>query len=450
MSNAYGGLDFLTATMKEIQARGEVASFVNRSCKFLKALGDGDAQETNSRGAWFAAEVEPNPSNRAFGEGGAYAFFNTAQDVRMRVFFRRHSRGRGFTRDELSTMKSQASMGSNKKFSQVVKAETQDLCVEANRQLWGDGSGLIAVASAAGGAIVTGANGTVNFGGTNSQLGSYDILRRGRYNFVSTAGVLRNGGGNAIAVVASKNPATQIVTFDQVPTDVVGGDGLYYEDSFMQGLHGVLYHVNNDTGLYQGTSRALYPYLRSPIQDAAVGGVPQPLSIALMDNLRAQSLYVYGEDDDATADPMRWQWWMSPTQEIAYLRLVDPFQRVIKDATAGTLDLGYKINGKGAKHAAQPFNVDRHHPDNRIDGLVLSTFKKFYAPDGKPGFIEDANGNYLRDVPGFSAAGVGTWLDLTGFYMGWRMDVGCLDPHANGAIINLSTAGLPNRKLAQI
>lgn len=442
MATQYAGIEVAEALFKELIARG-LYSYINRSAKFWGMLEDGEAMETNSRGVRIVAEVEPNPSNMSFPEGGRYAPFSFPRDINMRVFWARWSKGRGYSRDEYEAlMSSETSIVRG--LSRDIKRETDDLSKTINQHCWGTGNGVVARIDAAG-PVVTGANGTVKFG---FEAGSYPVLNRARYNWIDPAtGNLRTGGGNAVSVVASKVSSTQVVTFDQVPTDVVASDYAVYENSWMGSLHGVPHHVNNDTGLYQGQSRALFENLRSVIVDAAVAGVPQPLSTAVLDRLEAQTLYIHGATDDAETNTDDWTWWASPAQEVGYIRLGDPLHRVIKEAQTEVLGLAYKLNGKGIVHRHK-WQIDTDHQDDRIDGLKIKTFKKFIAPGGTPGFIPKVEGGYWREVMNFDANGIGGYFDRCGFYMGYRMDLGCVSPFSNGAVINLATTGLPNKKLA--
>lgn len=444
MPDQFAGLEVAEALFKELIAKG-LYSYINRSAKFYGMIEDGEGMETNSRGVRIVAEVEANPSNRSFVEGGKYAAFSFPRDVNMRVFWTRHSKGRGYSRDEYEAlMSSRTSIVTG--LTRDIKRETGDLIKVINYMCWGNGDGVIARVDTAGAPVVTGANGTAKFAFDG---GSYHILVRGRYNFINPAtGLARlNGGGSAfVATATSKNSATQTVTFDTVPSDAVAGDYLVYEESYLSALHGVPYHVNNDTGLYQGQSRSLYENLRSVVIDAAVASVPQPLSTALLDRMEAQTMYLHGTTEDAE-DTDAWQFWASPCQEVGYIRLGDPLHRVIKTAQVETLNLAYKLNGKGIQHRHK-WMIDTDHRDDRIDGLKLSTFKKFLAPGGTPGFIQKVEGGYWREVPSFDSSGVGGYFDRTGFYMGFRMDLGCMSPFSNGAIINLATTGLPNKKSA--
>lgn len=444
MADQFAGLEVAEALFKELIAKG-LYSYINRSAKFYGMIEDGEGMETNSRGVRIVAEVEANPSNRSFVEGGKYAAFSFPRDVNMRVFWTRHSKGRGYSRDEYEAlMSSKTSIVTG--LARDIKRETGDLIKVINYMCWGNGDGVIARVDTAGSPVVTGANGTAKFAFDG---GSYHILVRGRYNFINPAtGLARlNGGGSAfVATATSKNSATQTVTFDTVPSDAVAGDYLVYEESYLSALHGVPYHVNNDTGLYQGQSRSLYENLRSVVIDAAVASVPQPLSTALLDRMEAQTMYLHGTTEDAE-DTDEWRFWASPCQEVAYIRLGDPLHRVIKTAQTEVLNLSYKLNGKGIQHRHK-WMIDTDHRDDRIDGLKLSTFKKFLAPGGTPGFIQKVEGGYWREVPSFDSSGVGGYFDRTGFYMGFRMDLGCMSPFSNGAIINLATTGLPNKKSA--
>lgn len=444
MAEQYAGLEVAEALFKEIIAKG-LYSYVNRAAKFWGMIEDGEAMETNSRGVRILAEVEANPSNRSFVEGGKYAPFSWPRDINMRVFWTRHSKGRGYSRDEYEAlMSSQTSIV--KGLGRDIKRETDDLIKVINWMSWNNGDGVIARVDTAGAPVVTGANGTAKFA---FEAGSYHIYVRGRYNFIDPAtGNARVNGGSTpfVSTAVSKNSSTQTVTFDTVPSDAAAGDYLVFEDSYRSALHGVPYHVNNDNGTYQGQSRALYENLRSVVIDAAVAAVPQPLSTALLDRMEAQTMYLHGTTEDSE-DTNEWQFWTSPCQEMAYIRLGDPLHRVIKTATIEVLNLGYKLNGKGIQHRHK-WMIDTDHADDRIDGLKLSTFKKFVAPGGTPGFISKVEGGYWREIPSFDSNGVGGYFDRTGFYMGFRMDIGNVSPFSSGAVINLATTGLPNKKSA--
>lgn len=445
MADQYAGIEVAEALFKELIAKG-LHSYVNRAAKFWGRVDAGEAMETNSRGVRIVAEVEANPSNQSFAEGGKYAPFSFPRDINMRVFWTRHSKGRGYSMDEYNAlMSSQTSIVSS--LTRDIKRETEDLIKVINIMCWGNGNGVIARVDSAGSPVVTGTNGTAKFG---YDSGSYHILPRGRYNFIDpSTGLPRVGGGSTavVSTVASKNSATQTVTFDTVPSDAVASDYLVYADSYLSALHGVPYHVDNGTGSYQGQSRALYENLRSVITDAAVASVPQALSTALLDRMEAQTMYLHGATEDSE-NTDEWQFWTSPCQEMAYIRLGDPLHRVIKTAQVNVLNLGYKLNGKGVEHRHK-WEIDTDHQDDRIDGLKLSTFKKFVAPGGEPGFLKSPkDGSYWRDVPSFDSSGVGGYFDRTGFYMGFRMDLGNVSPFSNGAIINLATTGLPNKKSA--
>jgi hypothetical protein len=287
MAEQYAGLEVAEALFKEIIAKG-LYSYVNRAAKFYGRIEEGEAMETNSRGVRIVAEVEANPSNRSFAEGGKYAPFSFPRDINMRVFWTRHSKGRGYSRDEYEAlMSSQTSIVTG--LTRDIKRETGDLIKVINFMSWNNGSGVVARVDSAGSPVVTGTNGTAKFAYDG---GSYHILVRGRYNFINPAtGLARlNGGSTAyVSTAVSKTSSTQTVTFDVVPSDAAAGDYLVYEDSYLSALHGVPYHVNNDTGAYQGQSRALYENLRSVVIDAAVASVAQPLSTALLDRMEAQT-----------------------------------------------------------------------------------------------------------------------------------------------------------------
>lgn len=419
---------------EEIQPN--IRAYVMRKARTWARVKEGKAESVNSRGAIFVAEVQPNPSNQGYGEGGRYASFNASKDARMRVFFIRWSKGRSYSKDALAQLRSGKTISG---FARHIANDQKDLAREVNRQVVrSDGRGDVAVVDT-GGVVSTGANGVIQFGG---EAGAYFVQSRGEYMLWDPSGLdyRKNGGGSAFTMTAaSKVSATGRVTFDVVPSDAAQGDILVWANSAYRAMHGLPYHVNDGTADYQGQSRAIYENLRSRKYSNLSGGVPQPLSLAIMD--RAEGARDFLEDDEENP---QLEWVASKTQWTAYVRLGDSYQRVMNDGGVKNLDLSVK----NVSHRHK-WHIDQDQFDDELKLVDFNTFGRYVLPGGEPGMLEKEDGGYWREVMSFDGSGNGGYFDQSGYYLGFKMDLGGDSPTRNLAITDLATTGLPTKKNAR-
>lgn len=409
-----------------------IRAFVNRKARTWNKVKEGAAESVNTRGAIKIAEVEPNPSNRGYAEGGRYANFGSSKDIRHRIFFVRWSKGRRYSKDALAQLRAGKGI---KGFSRHISNDQKDMAREINRQVvQSNGRGDVGVVDTSG-VVSSGANGVLQFTSTN---GVYFLLKNAEYMLWDPTGLAyrTNGGGSAFTMICTgKTSSTRRATFDTVPNDAADGDILVYADSANRAMHGIPYHVSDAATDYQGQSRAVYEVLRSRVYSNLTNGSPSPLSIALMD--RAEGARDFLEDDE---DNPSLQWCCSKTQYTAYIRLGDSYQRVINQSGVANLDLGVK--NVSHRHT---FHVDPDWRDDQMHLLDWSCFGRYVLPGGEPGMLEQEQGGYWREVMNFDTSGNGGYFDQTGYYMGFKMDLGGDMPTRNLALTDLATTGLPTK-----
>jgi hypothetical protein len=402
----------------------DVKKQFEESAKAIKLVPQGKAKFTNSRGVRLVSQVEPNPGMAWFGEGEQYATANTSKKIAMRVFFTRYAIARSLTGDAIDTTSRESLLNA---LSSGIREDTDTAMKEFNRQFYGTGTGAIATVTSVSGTSVT-------FGSSGSNTTSYGarkILLRGEYNFINpSTGAIRVGSGTGVSVPSSRTLSTGVVVFDAVASDVAAGDLLVWKNSYNRSIHGLDYHVNNDTGSYQGQSRADYEALRAVVIDAAVSSVNQPLSVALLDRAELESVYRTGSDgsvDDLTIIS-------SPTQVAAYKLL--GYNLVRYDGPNAKFDAGLNVTS----HNGHPWVVDVDCPNDAIYIIRKNTFGKFEV---KPFGIMKEGGQVLRPVHSFNSSAVGGYFDKFIYYIGGKMDVGCYEPFKNIKIKNLDVTNLP-------
>ena len=404
----------------------EVRKHFEESDTAYKLIPKGKAKFTNTRGVRLVGQVEPNPGMSWYGEGEMYASANTSKKIAMRVFFTRFSMARTLTGDAIDTTSRESLLNA---LSSGIKEDTATSLKEFNRQFYGDGTGAVAVVSGVGSSPTITFNST---GSNSSPYGARKILLRGEYNFINPAtGAVRvTDNASGVSIPSSRTLSTGSVTFDAVASDVAAGDLVVLKNSYNRSIHGLAYHVNNDTGAYQGQSRSDYEALRATVIDAAVSSVNQPLSVAILDKAEYESIYRTGSADSAEDLTLL----SSPTQVAAYKLL--GYNLVRYTGPQASFDGGLNVNS----HNGHPWKIDIDCPNDRIYALRKETFGKFEV---KPFGIMKENGAVLRPVHSFTTSAVGGYFDKFIYYLGAKMDIGCYEPFKNVLIKNLDTTNLP-------
>lgn len=407
-----------------------VKKHFEESAKAIKLIPQGSAKFVNSRGVRLVGQVEPNPGMAWYGEGEQYATANTSKKIAMRVFFTRFSIARMLTGDALDTTSRESLLDA---LSSGLQEDTSTAMKQFNRDFYGDGTGTLGIVSA----VTTGANGTATFnatGSNSSPWGCRKILNRGSYQFInpSTGAVRVGGNAGGICNSVSKVTSTGVVTFDIVSSDVAAGDLIVLANSYNRSIHGLAYHVNNDTGAYQGADRSVYEALRATVIDAAVSSTNQPLSVSILDKAEYESLYRTGSDYSVDDFMIL----SSPTQHAAYKALGYNLVRFQGGSGKTNYDAGLRVES----HNGHPWVLDVDAPNDKIYMLRKESFGKFEA---KPFGILREGGQVLRPVMTFDTSAVGGYFDRFIYYIGSKVDIGCTEPFKQVLIKNLDVTNLP-------
>ena len=371
----------------------------------------GKAQTNNTLGAGIAAYVSPNPSFGAMAEAAYFPVPGETEDVLMKVYSvdqAQTGKISGRLMDIPDDLMLEGALSLN------TKRDTLTFKKKLSQFCYGDASGSLGVVATSG---ISGLN--VTFGGAR---GSSQILKGARLQFYTAGGTQHAGtiGAAAVCTVLSNNLATGVVAFDQLPSNAADADIVVYEGSYGLGFHGLAYHVNDDTGTYQGVSRASYATLRATVLDAAGGS----LTVAMIDKILKRMRVALGVNvplDDIVMIS-------HPDQELAYRTLGYALNRVVPlGQGTSKFDLSFGM----ASHMGLRWKLDNDCPRDRIYFLRMSSFQRFM--NRNPGLLIDENGDSLHLKPGS-----GTYAWEYHYYMLCSGDIGCINPLANGCIKNLA------------
>lgn len=411
----------------------DIAKVFEESTILWNMMAKGEAKFTNSRGVRLVTYVQPNPGMSWYSEGGLLPVGSTSRKIDMRVFYTRFAISGSLTGDAIDTTSRESLLEG---LSSRISEDTVTGTKEFNQQAYEDGSGIKASVTGVGSA----ASGILNFAATGSNsipFGARRLLERGKYNFINTTtgAVITSGTGGASTnffVTAKSNGSgtgTFAITEGGAGTDltagtaIAAGNAVVYSGSYNRAIHGLRYHVNDDTGVYQGQSRATYPTLKSPVIDASSAA----LSVSLLDKLEFQTMYRAGADV-STDDFMIVS---SPTQAHAYRLLGYNLKRF----TGDKFDGGYKT----ITHNGHMWILDTDCYDNDLFMLRTKTWGKYQV---RPFGIMRQNGQVLNFVPAFDTSGVGTFAEKYVYYIGGKCDLGCKQPQMNARLKNLSTSNV--------
>lgn len=402
--------------MLEIVDR-DIGKVFEESSILYNLIDEGESKYTNSRGVRLVTHTEPNPGDGWYREGGTLPVGNTSRKVDMRVFYCRYAISGTLTGDSIDTTSRESLLEA---LSSRMEEDTTSGIKEFNQQCYQNGNAQKAVIDISGGAPVANADGTwpivfaVPYGVAQLQKrGTYDAIRP------STGAVVGSG------VLNSKARSTRIGTFTAAfPGGTVAtNDVLVKSGSYLLGIHGLPYHINNDTGLYQGQSRATINELQAPIIDANGAA----LSVSLLDKLEYQQLYRTGPDQNTNDITII----SSPTQAHAYKSLGYQLKRF----TGDKFDGGYRT----IEHNGHPWVLDTDCADNDIFYLRRQVWGKYQV---RPFGVMKKNGQVLNMVPAFTSGGVGSFQDRYQYFIGGMFDIGCKLPHMNTRLKNLDRSNL--------
>lgn len=379
----------------------------------------GEKERTNELGRRVPIRVTPNASYGAITEGGQLPLAGTPENVQLRIYYLNQ-----FMTGEINrVVLDQATESDLIKFMRdPMEMDQQTFRHMQNLWMHGTGNGSLGVVTA----VTTGAAGTVTFGG---DYGAENIIKGQRLVFYSSAGVAHNQSA-AVPVSTVTAIAGDVVTFDNVPTDVVATDTAHHYGSYGLMPHGLAYHVSETSSTYLGVDTSVYGGIKASVMDAgATGGVGgTALTPGMLDLLEAKRRRRAG----ANAGRRGRTYISHTTQEFNYRQLgyttTYGIQRVMsinsQDDRKFDLAIG-KASHNGANwildnQAPKSIIWDVHVPDFTVEYVVL------------PRFYDDGNGNRM-----WMKSGTGTPYDALQYAIYARYDLMCKNRANQSAITGL-------------
>jgi hypothetical protein len=290
--------------------------------------------------------------------------------------------------------------------------------------LFGNGSGALAV-------VTTG-----YAGGTPTLLtfalaqatpyGSMMLQANQRIQFFHpTTFVQLTGGGVTVSTVVSKDVATDVVTFDAVPTDCVANSIACIEDTINRETQGLDYHVGNSGTTWlvdaeTGTpiTRTTAPWSSAIVIDKAAAA----LAVDFIDTIALQTTNQIGD-----GKPLWDQVMVShPAQQNQYRKLGYALTRTVNASGNSKLDLGFAE----VSHNGMEWRVSSHCQADRIYGLVLSCWR---MPEIKAPQMYDFAGGPLIQKPGTDR-----YYDAQQFAVYARYNLVCTEPYTQWLLKNLA------------
>lgn len=376
----------------------------------------GEKEKTNELGRRIPIRVTPNASYGSITEGGQLPLAGTPELIQLRIYYLNQ-----FMMGEINrAVLDQNTESDLLKFMRTPMEDDQKTFRHI-QNLWmhGTGNGSLGVA----GTVVTGASGTVTFTG---DYGAENIIKGSRLVFYSSAGVAHNQSA-AVTVSTVTAIAGDVVTFDNVPTDVVATDTAHYYGSYGLAPHGIPYHVSETSSTYLGVNTATYGGIKSTIVDAGassgVGGTA--LTPGMLDLMEAKRRRKSG----ANASRKGRTYISHTTQEFNYRQLgyttTYGVQRVLgMNAQKFDLAIGQ------ASHNGANWVLDNQAPKSVIWDLHLPDWAIEYVK--LPQFYDDGNGNRM-----WLKSGSGAPYDALQYAIFARYDLLCKNRANQSAILNL-------------
>jgi len=404
----------------------DIGKVFEESAIFYNLIGEGEAKFTNSRGVRLVTHVQPNPGMGWYSEGGILPIGNTSRKVDMRVFFTRFAIAGTLTGDAIDTTSRESLLEG---LSSRLQEDTTTGIKEFNQQAYQNGNAAKAVVDIST-AQVTNGDGTI----TTTFLVPYgprQLLERGLYQVFRPSTGAQVGSGSHVLNSVSNSART--ATFDSTfPTSCATNDVIVTSGSYLKGIHGLPYHTNNDTGLYQGQSRATYNKLQAPVIDASGAA----LTVSLLSKMEFQTLYRTGADKDTSDFTIL----SSPTQAHAYQLMGYTLKRFTGGDTK--FDGGFRT----IEHNGHPWVIDTDCADNDLYMLRRKVWGKYQV---RPFGVLKQNGQVLNMLPAITTSGsltgpiaAGSFAEKYVFFLGGKFDFGCKLPHMNARLKNLDRSNL--------
>jgi hypothetical protein len=416
---------YTTATaspiLKEEFDKNVIKAIAKRGTTFSWFIKNVAKVDINPRGFHFSAKTRRNQgygSNTLAQEGGIMPRSGTPGWKKVRADYQSHYIGGEMSGDVMDAKDDVALLAMSKDYmSDAEESFTnfQDI------YLFGNGSGSLGVISAA-----TGTTATFALSQTRP-YGSTLIQPTQRLQFINPAtGLQRVGGGVLVSTVQTVDNATDLVTFDAVPSDAAANDIVVIEDTYGREMQGFDFHLNDANGNWLKDAetgvaipKASNAWTKANVYDA--GGAD--LSPEFIDAVSTQSSTQQGDGDIAFDALML----SHIAQKKKYMRLGYALTRNVNASGNKSLDLGFRE----VAHNGMEWRTSSHCQADRIYGLKVLTWKMPFVK--MPQMYQFAGGGSLIQKPATDR-----YYDAAQFYVYARFNVVCQTPFENWLIKGLT------------
>lgn len=237
----------------------------------------------------------------------------------------------------------------------------------------------------------------------------------------------RTGGAVTVSTVISKDVATDIVTFDAVPTDMVIGDIAVIEDTVNRETQGLDYHVGNngttwlvDAETGTAINRAANPWTSANVLDKSAAA----LAPDFIDTVSLQTSNQMGDDKPSWDQVLV----SHAAQQNMYRKLGYALTRTVNVTGNGKLDLGFAE----VSHNGMEWRTSSHCQADRTYGLKLSSWT--LAEVKAPQMYNFQNGPLIQKP------GTDRYYDAAQFAVYSRYALICREPYSQFLIKNLAFA----------
>ena len=235
----------------------------------------------------------------------------------------------------------------------------------------------------------------------------------------------RTTGGVTVSTVVSKDTATDVVTFDALPTNVVANDIVTIEDTLNRETLGLDFYVGNSGTEWLKDSETGTPIVRAGAPWANANVIDKSGAALAPDFIDTIALQTSNQIGDGK--PLWDQVMVShPVQQNMYRKLGYALTRTVNASGNSKLDLGFAE----VSHNGMQWRVSSHCQADRIYGLVLSCWR---MPEIKAPQMYDFSGGPLIQKPGTDR-----YYDAQQFAVYARYNLVCTEPYTQWLLKNLS------------
>lgn len=307
--------------------------------------------------------------------------------------------------------------------SDYLASIAEALTKRLERNMWGDGSGLVATCVSATSLTFTFATApAASFGSTK---GAYWIELGELYDVITSAGAVR---GNVRFTSKTATTATATVFNGFVAADIASTDILVEANGYNNFPRGFAYIANNDTGTFQLLSRATYSELKANVVDlagAAITVSDWDQSVSLLE-IRGDSFESAKSGIDV---------WMPVAQNSAMVRLGQNLKRF--NGTDTKFDGSFQSFGFGNLTINKAVDCDE-------DRIYFNASNDLFCLEEKPFGPYSTDGIEMYRKMGTN--GVGSTANVGA--MGVAYQLGAMQPRKYSLIKRAQITGLPTQVAA--